>query len=174
MKCARHTLARLLCTSVVSIFLTACSGFYNHGMMGPDYAPLSSEVTTLAAPAENTGTGPQLFCRAGKGLAFIQDDWSSFSDANFILPPQQRVNVTLRSTRGAGAADFQGYFDVDGQKIVFCPVVDGPPGQQVSCSSLYALDEDLKMGIRRTFDIPDFLRAGEITCAYSAAELKKL
>lgn len=68
----------------------------------------------------------------------------------------------------------QAFFDRSGQKMVFCPVVDAPPGQRIACASLYALDEDLHDGIKRTFDIPDAVRGGAITCAYEQKKLKKL
>ena len=52
--------------------------------------------------------------------------------------------------------------------------INAAPSQRISCTSLYALEEDLQDGIKRTFDIPSVLRGGAITCAYSQEKLRPL
>ena len=75
----------------------------------------------------------------------------------------------------------QALFDGSGQKVIFCPFLiksgpntPPPPDQRISCSSLYALDDDLHDGIKRTFDIPAAVRGGAITCAYEEEHLRSL
>ena len=68
----------------------------------------------------------------------------------------------------------QGIFDASGQKLIFCPVIDGPPDKKVTCASLYALEDDLNAGIKRSFDIPDAVRGADISCARNAKDLQKL
>lgn len=138
------------------------------------YKPLNVPAAVMAVPPSVAGPG-QLYCRVGKGEARFKDGWHHFADAAFILSRNRRVNVSLTPRKDNGkTAGFQSYFDFEGQKLVFCPLVDGPPGQRVVCASIYALDDDLKMGIKRTFDIPDAVAGGSITCAYQQVNLKKL
>jgi hypothetical protein len=68
----------------------------------------------------------------------------------------------------------QALFDGDGQKLIFCPFLNVAPDQRISCSSLYALEDDLQAGIKRTFDIPSAVRGGSITCAYTQENLRSL
>jgi hypothetical protein len=96
-----------------------------------------------------------------------------FRTVDFVLEPGGRTPVRLR-TKSGDALMLQGRFDAEGQKLVFCPVIDAPPGERIACSSIYALEDDLQMGIKRTFDVPDAVRGAAITCAYDSAKLKDL
>lgn len=143
------------------------------GMRGPNYEPMTNEVAVLAAPTGNPNALP-LYCKAGQGTARFKSGWANFSEASFILGEGQRMPVVLRESSGRGTAALMGYFDRAGQKILFCPQVSASSGGKIACASLYALDEDLNMGIRRTFDVPDMVVSGQITCAYDKRHLKKL
>lgn len=125
-----------------------------------------------AAPEEHRG--PSLFCKAGRGAIQLGRGWDDFSDTLFILYPGERTNVTLPNIHKTASLAIQAFFDHEGQKIIFCPVVEGPPDQRIACASLYALDADLNEGIKRTFDIPSALSGGSITCAYQLTKLRKL
>ena len=143
------------------------------GMMGPKFKPLDSEVAAMAAP-QPAGLGTSLFCRVGRGQAHVGKKWFEFADTDFRLTPQSRVNVPIKAKKGGGETAFQALFDLEGQRIVFCPVVEGAPDERVSCASIYALEDDLQAGIKRTFDIPDAVAGSSITCAYHEAQLQKL
>ncbi|HYD19342.1 MAG TPA: hypothetical protein VEF76_12775 [Patescibacteria group bacterium] len=139
----------------------------------PQYKTLDSEVASLAAPAP-AAAGSSLYCTVGRGSAKFGRNWKDFSDTQFRLTPQSRANVALPAKKGGEEMAFQAMFDLEGQKLLFCPVVQGDPDDKVACASIYALDDDLQAGIKRTFDIPDAVRGGAITCAYKTENLKKL
>lgn len=154
------------------LLLPACASLPQLGTpMGSDFKPLSSDVAALAAP-QAPGGAQTLYCMAGKGAVHLARGWVDFATTRFILPPGGRAQIPLEA--GKGVFTLQGYFDAEGQKIIFCPVVDAPPEARISCSSIYALDDDLQMGIKRTFDVPDAVRGGSITCAYAKEKLQKL
>jgi hypothetical protein len=138
------------------------------------FRTLDSNVASMAAPATAAAGSQTLDCRAGLGAAKFGKQWKDFNEAAFRLAPQSRVNVPLTPRKGGEQMAFQAMFDLEGQKLMFCPLVNGDPGDEVACSSIYALDDDLAAGIKRTFDIPDALRGGSITCAYDENNLKKL
>lgn len=143
------------------------------GMMGPKYKPLSEDIAEAAAPVSAAPQKP-LYCRVDKGAALFGRSYVDFSQKDFTLVAQDRVNVQLSPKKGGGSFAFQGYFDREGQRLVFCPLVHAAPNERIACTSLYALDDDLEMGIKRTFDIPDALRGGQITCAFNTKNLRKL
>lgn len=163
--------------------LSSCASMPNmawpdmNGMMGPKYKPLTYDVAHIAAPRAinaSAGANDALYCQAGKGAALFGKTWVDFKAVNFTLQTVDRTTVALTPVKGSGSFGFQGFFDLDGQKLIFCPVVAGDPDERISCASIYALDDDLQMGIKRTFDIPDTLRGGQISCAYDTAKLQKL
>ncbi|MBI3440821.1 MAG: hypothetical protein HY052_03290 [Proteobacteria bacterium] len=118
--------------------------------------------------------GPPLFCKAGRGTALFGADWDDFSDVLFMLYSGERASVRVVRAHSSEGITIQAFFDHDGQKLMFCPVMDGAPDQRIACASLYVLDDDLNAGIKRTFDIPNALRGGAITCAYQQSHLRKL
>jgi hypothetical protein len=159
------------------LLLTGCGSMPDFnvfsGMRGPNYEPMTNEVAVLAAPAGDPNAAP-LYCAAGLGTAHFQGGWADFAETSFILSPGQRMPIVLRAASGRETTSLMGYFDHDGQKILFCPQVNTPAGGRIACASLYALDDDLSMGIRRTFDVPDMVMSGQITCSYDKSHLKKL
>lgn len=162
--------------SVACVFLlAACESLPQinlTGMKGGNFQPLSSDVAMMAAPQASSAAAP-LYCVAGLGSAHMARGWVDFEKTSFVLPSGGKAQVVLKAVRGGGSMTVQGYFDVEGQKIIFCPVIDAPPDERISCSSLYALDDDLQMGIKRTFDVPDAVRGGAISCAYSKDKIRK-
>jgi hypothetical protein len=137
------------------------------------FHPLDNEVAMMAAP-QPPKEAPQLTCRIGKGNAHFSKGWYEYVDASFALSPNSRITVPVARAKGDEKIDIVGIFDADGQKLIFCPKVDGPPGKRIACFSLYVLDDDLNMGIKRTFDVPAAIRGAEITCAYETSKLQKL
>lgn len=163
---------RLFLFIFVSGGLAACGQMPHLNMlMGPNYSPMNSDVAVMAAPESPQRTSA-LYCRVIRGAARFGESWRDFMPVEFQVPRDGRVNVPLVPVRGEGTVTFQAWFDGEGQKILFCPVVEGPPEQKISCASLYALDDDLEAGIKRTFDIPRAVEGGSITCAKDAASLR--
>jgi hypothetical protein len=140
----------------------------------PQYRPLDSEVAKMAAPEAAEAASQSLYCRVGMGAAKFGRNWKDFAETQFRLTPQSRANVPLSPRKGSDNMSFQAMFDLEGQKLMFCPLVNGDPGDEVACASIYALDDDLQAGIKRTFDIPDAIRGGSISCAYDEKNIKKL
>lgn len=148
--------------------LAACGA---GGFAPPKPVPVSSLLS--AGPVDPNN--PPLYCRVGRGSAFFDRDWYDFNDTIFALPRGVPANVAITRLRGDGQMTIQALFDSAGQKLIFCPfVTKGAPDERISCSSLYALDNDLKDGIKRTFDIPQAVRGGAITCAYAQDKLRSL
>lgn len=155
------------------LLLAGCGGGKGFPALGPRFNPLDGKVAAMQERVAGSG-GPELHCKAGRGVARFGKKWLSYPETGFALSAQERSNVTLAPRKGKGSLTLRAFFDKEGQKLLFCPVVDGPPQTRVSCASIYALDDDLQMGIKRTFDIPDALRGGSISCAYKEKNLKKL
>lgn len=152
--------------------LSACESLpVFHATSRGSFKPLSSDVAMLAAP--QVESGQPLYCAVGKGAVHTRKGWVDFQPATFVLEPGGRTQVQLR-TKAGGVVLIQGRFDVEGQKLIFCPVIDAPPEERIACSSIYALEDDLQAGIKRTFDVPNAVRGGSITCAYNKERLKKL
>jgi hypothetical protein len=127
-----------------------------------------AEVTT-PPPQPDT---PPLYCRIGRGSALFGHDWYDFDDVDFALERGTPSNVRLTRIHSTQQMTIQALFDGSGQKLIFCPFLNVGENQRISCSSLYALEDDLQDGIRRTFDIPSAVRGGAITCAYQQTSLK--
>ena len=168
-------LAALLSLSV----LTGCGQMPSFNFMGPKYKPLDSDVASIAAPQDPDAPPPadgirRLYCRVGNGSALFGKYWYEYNSDDFLLTQGQRVNVNVTSTHNGETMAFQGYFDEAGQKMIFCPIVSGPPDKRIPCASLYALDDDLNLGIKRTFDLPGAIRGANITCAFRKEKLRKL
>jgi hypothetical protein len=144
---------------------------------GGDYQPLTDETADIAVPKQARGKAEDgsgaVLCRVSKGTAKFDKRWLNFETEDFTLPPDTRVTVTLTPTRTEGEMPFQAWFSQQSQEMLFCPVVAGPPTKKIPCAGVFALDEDLEAGIKRTFDIPGAVMGGVLTCAYSEERLKK-
>lgn len=151
--------------------LAGCSTVPTFRAQEPIYKPLSADLAAMGAP--KTDAAQVLTCQIGKGQAMFGKYARPFGTVTFTLAENARTNITLRSSRG-DATGLQGIFDHAGQKLVFCPIVAGPAGQQIACASYYALDDDFAMGIRRTFDVPKAIIGAELSCGYDATRLPKL
>jgi len=140
---------------------------------GGEYARIEDPMAAQAVPAAQPGSGA-VNCVVGKGAARFTRGWYDFEETHFTLRDGLRVNVGLRRSKSGDSMVFQGTLDSAGQKMLFCPVRSGPPDQRIICASLYMLEDDLQAGVKRTFDIPDAVRGGTISCAYDRARLLKI
>jgi hypothetical protein len=157
--------------------LCACEEMPHLSVFGPNYQPMTYDVAKMAAPAPVDApaapASPPVVCRVTKGSAKFGEAWEDFRPADFTVTRDTHVTVALAPLKGEKEFSFQAWYDDAGQKMIFCPVVEGPPDQKISCSSIYALDDDIDDGIKRTFDIPSAVQGGMITCAHEAGKLKK-
>lgn len=169
--CVRQKIKIILSVAGCVWVLAACGHMPSLNVFGPNYRPMTSDVAEMAAPLDpNLASGARpVLCRVQKGFAQFDSGLKEFSPADFAVWPKGRTNVTLNASGffSAGAFTFQGYFDDAGQKLIFCPFVQGPLDKKIACSSIYALEDDFEEGIKRTFDIPKMIQGGQITCAYS-------
>ena len=169
MKIARSHPKGTITVLLAAVLLTGCTDF---PLQSQQYHPLDSEVAKLAAP-QAPGAAAPLFCRIGRGDAHFSRGWAPYVDGPFTLAPDARVTVPLARASGDENVNILAFFDSQGQKLIFCPIVDGPPNKRVACTSIYALEDDLKAGIKRTFDVPSAIRGADITCAYEESALQK-
>jgi hypothetical protein len=156
-----------------AVFLAACPLLLSGCLMGPDppIPPVSvAEVTMPAAAQDN----PPLYCKIGRGSALFGRDWYDFKDVTFMLNRGVPADVRLTRIHSFQEMTIQALFDGSGQKLIFCPFLSVEQDQRISCSSLYALEDDLNDGIKRTFDIPSAVRGGSITCAFAQEKLRPL
>jgi hypothetical protein len=159
---------------MLSCLLPLAACLPDMGLFREEYKPPPVEVASIITPAAPNQPARALYCRAGHGEALFGLRWQAFSETAFALSQGRYVNITLPRLQGAERMNIQALFDNGGQKLIFCPVVNAQPGQRISCSSLYTMEDDLNNGIKRTFDIPKAVRGGAITCAYQQANLKPL
>ncbi len=174
MKVGKILFAFMLLSSAT--LLSACQTLSEFRLPGrsDNFQPLDSDIAVMAAPGPGTGDAmAPLYCSVGSGAAHVAKGWVDFRQTDFVLPAGGKTQVRLQ-TGSSGSMAIQGFFDTEGQKITFCPVIDAAPGERIACSSIYALEDDLQAGIKRTFDVPDAVRGGSISCAYSQDHLKKL
>jgi len=157
---------------ITGFTLAACPLLLSGCLMdAPLIPPVSvAEVTTPPAQPDT----PPLYCKIGHGTARFGRDWYDFKDTLFVLHRGDPADVKVTRVRNNQQMTIQVLFDGKGQKLIFCPFLNVQQDQRIACSSLYAVDDDLKDGIKRTFDIPAAVRGGSITCAYTQNRLKPL
>lgn len=145
----------------------------------PAYPPLNNEPVAIRAapesPPEPPSSGKKVFCRVGKGSARFSSGWLDFLETEFTLVDNVTGHIPVTGEKKESGTSFQGLFDWKGQKITFCPETKGlAAGEKISCTSIYALDEDLSAGIKRTLDVPAVIRGGGVSCASSPDKIQKL
>ncbi len=123
-----------------------------------------------AAQPEISPAAPKakIYCAVEKGTALFGKNWHDISQAKFDLIQGEKTLVNIHNTKSNAEMVLQARFDDNGQKMVFCPVrEDLPPEARITCASIYALEDDFKMGIKRTLDVPQSLRSGILRCGYT-------
>lgn len=137
----------------------------------PVFQPLSLDLSGDLAPRDpSLPLAQDVYCVIGHGTALIGGQWAPYKQTGFILPGTGAMStVMIEKTKGGGQAAMRGYYDDLSQKMVFCPVRQGPPDAVIECQSLYAMSEDLTVGIKRTFDVPEAVLSGHIACAHAQA-----
>jgi hypothetical protein len=147
------------------------SGCATDGVPGQGAAPERRVQVSSMRPSK----GSSVLCRAAKGSGYFGGVWRDFAPFEFTLKDGDKTRIALSSRKGGEKAEMLGFLDIAGQNILFCPLVAaGAPEQKVPCASLYALEDDYAAGFKRTFDVPKAVIGATITCAFSAASLKKI
>ena len=154
------------------LHLPACSP--DMSMLEDDYELSAIEVSSMLAPTAQIQPAPSLYCRIGRGEALFGNAWYDLSDAEFALHQGYYSSITISRRQGMETMNIKALFDSNGQKLVFCPAIGALPGQRIACFSLYAVEDDLRDGIKRTIDVPNAIRGGTITCAYQKDKLRPL
>ncbi len=173
MKMQKLPMAVLLAVCLLSLTSCGIDIGQNDGQPTVKVSEMTAPVE-MAAPAAREPQKPALYCRIGQGEALFGRAWHNFQSAAFALRQGESLDVSIFRRRGTETITIQAFFDDGGQKFVFCPRVAGDPDRNILCASLYTLQEDLQLGIKRTFDIPNAIRGGEISCAYDTSNLKPL
>lgn len=161
-----------ICVFAVMVFLlTGCMD--NIPMLKTGYKPASSEAARMAVP-QTPSFGPPLHCMVEHGRAKFDGSWHDFEPSAFDVARGQRVQVVLSRSGKLERMTFLTAFNAAGQRMLFCPLDVKPDADnKVECASMYALEDDFKVGFKRTLDVPDAVRGGQIRCSYDRAYLKK-
>ncbi len=133
--------------------------------------PSEPEAPVAGKPVIPPDT-PPLYCRIGRGSARFNNGWYDYRDTTFTLYDGVSSAVALTAAHSAREMTLQALYDKKGQKLLFCPTIDGAADGHIACASFYVLQADLYAGIKRTFDVPSAERDGEMTCAYSLDHLR--
>ncbi len=115
-----------------------------------------------------------LYCEVGKGELKFGNEWHEFPNKRFTVYQEGKTNIKLRNKMDAQTKLFQIILNNEGQKILFCPILNSSPGRKVNCQSLYFLEDDLEVGFRRTINLYGVIKESTVTCSYNAEHLKKL
>lgn len=157
-------LLSFLCVAASVSFLSAC--VTAGGMTEPTPASYAALNLGRMEPPPEDKPPISVICTLKEGQALIGRTWSGFEPVTFRLQQGLQTDVPLR--RGGFFADeslvLHSRFEDSGQKIVFCPDLAKPDGTRIACGTLYALEDDYALGLKRTFDIPDAVMSGEILC----------
>jgi hypothetical protein len=167
----RHALSRFS-----ALFLLAFAAGCAMTPEKPVFQPLSLDLSGDMAPRDpSLPPVPDVYCVAGDGTALIAGQWRPYRQTGFILPGSGAMSsITISAAKGGATASLRGYYDEPGQKMVFCPLRDGPPDTVIECHSLYAMNEDIAVGIKRTFEVPKAILSGHISCAFDQARIQPL
>jgi hypothetical protein len=179
---------KLTVLCLVALTLSGCAGTKARSYFSNRIDTLGSNIGGIFKPAQETpppvgvseittpaeGGGAPLYCRVGRGSALFAHNWYDFDDVTFLLHRGHPANVQLSRVRSDEKMTIQALFDGAGQKLIFCPFLNVPQDQRITCASEYALEDDLNDGIKRTFDIPAAVRGGFVTCAYAQENLRPL
>ena len=132
----------------------------------PKKMTAKKEAEPQKAPRPLFRKGKAVQCSVLGGQAKFSSGWFPMATSHFEMYQGDVVSVPLLKKKGKDKVDIQVSFDAVGQKIVFCPkMADGAEeGTRVSCTSVYALEDDFIAGIKRTFDVPKLVRGSALEC----------
>lgn len=171
MKTALKSIAVLFCLSPL-LLLGGCLELPYFGSAPKlELSPAGMNLAKAAAPDAVLvlNETPPLHCLIEKGSALFGKNWRDFSQTSFDVLQSQRTVISIAEKKSSGnTMDIQVRFDENGQKLVFCPIKENmAPDAKIICASIYALEDDFSLGIKRTLDVPASLRSGELRCGFN-------
>ncbi len=171
----RHTLRYMLSLMVACCALLLASGC-TMVQKKPSFQPLTLDLSGDMAPRDpSLPPGGDVYCVIGDGTAMIDGQWRAYDSTGFVLPGNGMMSsVRIDAARGSTFANMRAYYDEPGQKMIFCPTVSRSADGVIDCASIYAMNEDLRDGIKRTFEVPNGVMSGHISCGYDQNALRPL
>ena len=151
------------------LFLGACIEIpYFNQTPRLELPPAGMNLAKAAAPAPDFVAGPPLHCIVDKGSALFGKNWRDFSQTRFDVSRGERATISIAEQKSLfNTMMVQVRFDENGQKLVFCPLKeDVAPDTKITCASIYALEDDFTLGIKRTLDVPESVRGGVLRCGF--------
>lgn len=167
-----HRGLRLVCVLSVVLLASACSMMEKKPVFQPLTLDLSGDIAPRDPALPPVG---DVYCVVGDGTAMINKQWRPYDKTGFVLPGTgQMSSVRINAASGSASATLRAYYDEPGQKMIFCPTVTNNPDGVIDCASIYAMNEDLNDGIKRTFELPNGIQSGHISCGYDQNNLRPL
>ncbi|TVQ84330.1 MAG: hypothetical protein EA357_03235 [Micavibrio sp.] len=116
-----------------------------------------------AAPASSEE--PLISCTVSEGQARFSSGWFPLKNTDFEIRPGTEKTFAVQGRNRRETNSIFVRFDRGGQRLVFCPrAQDFQKADRIACYSIYALEDDFKPGIKRTFDVPDAVRGSALSC----------
>lgn len=141
------------------------SSLFSRNDAPPPAARPADDISQTPAPGPSV---PPLRCRISEGEALFTGRWHEYKPLTLEIHKNRQAYFDLTRPRRHDRAPLLARYDESGQKIVFCPMNTpmntSARNGDVTCTSLYALEDDFIIGIRRTFDIENLLRGATIEC----------
>lgn len=166
------TSLRLACACLLVLLASGCAMVEKK----TTFQPLMLDLSADMAPRDpSLPPVSDVYCVVGDGTALIDRQWQAYEKTGFVLPGTgQMSSVRITARRGSGASSLRAYYDEPGQKMIFCPTVSVSPDGVIDCASIYVMDEDLRDGVKRTFELPNGVQSGHISCGYDQNSLRPL
>lgn len=171
---------RPMMRSVSSLMVACCVLLLASGctmvQKKPSFQPLTLDLSGDMSPRDpSLPPAGDVYCMIGHGTAMIDGQWRAYDPTGFVLPGNGMMSsVRIDAARGSGFATMRAYYDEPGQKMIFCPTVTRASDGVIDCASHYAMNEDLRDGIKRTFEVPNGVMSGHISCGYHQDSLLQL
>ncbi len=164
--------ARVVAGCVVALILSGCSVVPSK----PSFQPLTLDLSGNMAPRDPAqAPSADVYCVIGHGTAMIDGQWRPYASTGFVMPGNGMMSsVRITASRGSASTSMRAYYDEPGQKMIFCPTVTKNRDGVIDCASHYAMNEDLRVGIKRTFEVPNGVQSGHIGCAYQQDNIPSL
>ncbi len=142
----------------------------------PTFQPLTLDLSGDMAPRDpSLPPAGDVFCVIGHGTAMIDQQWRAYDPTGFVLPGNGMMSsVRIDASKGSAHATMRAYDDEPGQKMIFCPLAGASADGVIDCASIYAMNEDFRDGFKRTFEVPNGVMSGHISCGYDQNNLPQL
>lgn len=167
-----RSVSSLMSALAVLLLVSGCSVLDKK----PGFQPLTLDLSGDIAPRDpSMPPAGDVYCVIGDGMAMLDKQWRAYDSTGFVIPGNGMMSsVRLTAARGSASGTMRAYYDEPGQKMIFCPTTTTNPDGVIDCHSIYAMNEDLRDGIKRTFEVPHAVLSGHISCGYDQNNLRPL